>query len=376
MKTLFVTHHYLNGFGGGVYASRSLATAFARLSEKMTLLCPAKADAMPEGLDGSIAVVPVFDGRSRLRKAVSLVLWHHNRFQGPFEEAIRDGDYDTVVFDSCYPSFRLVGKAHLAGCKVITIHHNFQLEYVRDNYRFPGRGVRMFWTRRIERASVRESDLNLCLTPSDARLLLSHYAGSGHPVVRVIGLFEGEGRPRFPANDVSGNVFLITGDLGIRQTRDSLLSWLKEYYPVLLRRVPDAQLILAGKNPHPDICAFCESHQLELIAYPPSTDPILARGRYYICPVSLGGGIKLRILDGLSHGMPVISHKVSARGYEPFIGTVLFPYDSPESFGQALDRMLGSTVSGDSILDEYQRIFSFPAGKKRLEEILAAEKFI
>ena len=67
---------------------------------------------------------------------------------------------------------------------------------------------------------------------------------------------------------------------------------------------------------------------------------VLDRGRYYICPASGGGGLKLRMLDGLRNGMPVLAHVAAARGFEPFVDRYVFCYRDRVSFREALHRML------------------------------------
>ena len=370
MKTLFITHHYLSGFGGGFYASRSLILAFAQLSESMTLLCPAREDALPTVHPDGVRVVPVYDTTPRWKKVWNLLTGRLHRFEEAIRGELSRGGYDTVVFDSCYPSFRMIDPAHRAGCRVITVHHNFQQEYVRDNYVFPVRPLMLFWTRRCERAAVRRSDLNLTLTSEDKDLLTHAYC-KGYPVsIRVFGIFEPPFAPGTEPSEVEENVFLITGDLGIRQTKASLLEWLKDYYPILKEEYPDCRLILAGKNPHPRIRQFCGENGVELVDTPPEMEPVLKRGKYYICPISLGGGIKLRVMDGLRHGLPVVAHEVSARGYALLEGRYLFAYDSPATFRAALRRLERGDGEADRIVALFRETFTFEAGLGRLRAIL------
>ena len=108
----------------------------------------------------------------------------------------------------------------------------------------------------------------------------------------------------------------------------------------------------------------------ELVDTPPDMSVVLNRGRYYVCPTCKGGGVKLRVMDGLRAGLPVLCHEVSARGYEPFFDVTLFRYGDPGSFRTALDRMLSATPDVESALSCYRNAFSFEAGTKRLEELM------
>ena len=371
MKTLFVTYHYLHGNGGGVFASRGYVNAFAALSSQLTLLCPVKEGRSPEGIDPSVRVVPVGYEKPKWLKFVDLLLGRIHRFFGVFDQVLSSGTFDLVVFDSCYASFRLIRKAQRKGCRVVTIHHNFQCDYVRDNYRFPVRLPMWIWTRVSERDAVRMSDLNLVLTASDRQSLMQAYAPEGKAVFRVLGVFEYQQRPHASVPPLpEERVFVATGDLSMPQTVDPLLEWIREDLPILREMVPDARVIVAGKSPTERLVHACKSKGIEVVASPDDMEAVLRRGRYYLCPSSKGSGMKLRMLDGLKYGMQVLAHEASARGYEPFVGEAVHCYRTPDSFRTALQEMLDSPMDAERVVRRYREVFSFQAGVARLRGML------
>lgn len=371
MKVLFVTYHYLHGYGGGIFGTRGFINAFSALSDEMTVLYPVKDGKGAEGLSGKARLIPVAYEKSRLGKFLDLLAGRIHRYFGVFERVLAEGDFDTVVFDSCYASFRLLETARKAGCRTVVIHHNYQVEYVLDNYRFPVRLPMLFWTWKAERAAIRNSDLNLTLTEHDRALLQRHYDRSGEAVFRVIGVFESRPLPVSPAGEsVAESVYVITGNLSMLQTEQPLLRWLKETYLVLLEEDPEARVIVAGKAPTEKILTQCRQQGLEVVDTPPDMGAILSRGRYYLCPTSLGSGLKLRIMDGLKCGMPVITHRVSARGYEAFLDKYVFSYTDAGSFREAVRRVRAIPWNREEIIRAYQEVFSFDAGVERVRKAL------
>ena len=371
MRTLFVTYHYLHGNGGGVFASRGYINAFAGLSERLTLLCPVKDGMAPEEIVPSVRVIPVGYEKPRWRKFVDLLLGKIHRYFGVFDRVLASEPFDLVVFDTCYVSFRLMRKARRKGCRVITVHHNYQCEYVRDNYRFPVRFPFLFWTRICERGAVRKSDLNLVLTETDRQSLYRAYDPERKADIRVVGVFEYRKDEEIPVHPLpDGPVFVATGDLSMRQTVEPFLEWIRDDLPILREEVPDAEVIVAGKNPTESLIRACAANGIEVIASPADMEAVLRRGRYYLCPSSKGGGLKLRMMDGLKNGMPVLAHEVSARGYEPFVGRDVHCYGSPDSFRKALHEMLACPVDAGTVIRHYQDVFSFETGIARLKGIL------
>lgn len=370
MKVLFITYHYLNGNGGGVFASRAFINAFAELSTEMTLLYPMKEGAAPEHIAPGIRAIPVWDKRSRLGKGLGLLTGRTNRFAID-GKVIPEEKFDVVVFDTSMVTHGLIDRFKASGARIITIHHNYQYEYFRDNSTFPLRIPTLFWSGRSEREAVLKSDLNLTLTPEDRESFITHYGGREEGI-KVIGTFEYKRRPPLTEPCEAGkDNFLITGDLGAKQTVDSLLEWIDLYYPLLGESFPGSSLTLAGRSPSDALLRKAAENGIKVIPSPEDMNPILERAKYYICPVSVGGGIKLRVMDGLRYGLPVVSHKVSARGYEAFQKAgVLLSYDDPASFRRCLEKLKALEPGRSEVIVLYESFFSFESGKERIKKAL------
>jgi len=369
MDVLFITYHYLIGNYGGAYASRAFINAFAEISDNVDLLYPMRAGAEPTHINQKVKMIPVWDNRSRIRKGMNLLLGCSNRFRN-IHRYVLDKKYDLVVLDNSLVVHGVIDYFKKKGTKVITIHHNFNFEYYRDNTRFPLSVPLLYWAERFEREAVRKSDLNLTLTASDKTLLSEHY-GNGKEKIEVLGAFEFERKPHVIYSDIEDPIFLITGSLCATQTERSLLPWIEDYYPILKEVFPSAQLILAGKEPSETLINKSKENGIKIIPSPESMQPILAKSKFYICATSLGGGLKLRVMDGLSAGLPVVCHKVSARGYEKFIESgVLLEYNDQDSFRNQLETLKVSKVNKQKTIELYEKVFSFESGRNRFRKLL------
>lgn len=373
MRTLFITNSYLNGNGGGIYASRTHINLFAELSERMTLLFPYMKGQEPKGInEGKIEMIPVEDHRSNLRKFVDLIFGKVHRFSLT-EEMLKRDKYDVVVFDSSVTSSGLVKKCKRAGLKIVTIHHNYQIEYLRGDGDLLTLPIELFWTWIYEGQAVRKSDINITLTCQDIDLLKKHYSPSAK--YAVLGVYEFI-RKEFVSlpEEPRKHRYVITGGLGSKQTEDSLVKWIKEYYPALKEVDAEAQLTIAGSNPSAKLTGAIQMSGCKLIPSPPDMTPVLLEADYYICPIDCGGGLKLRNMDGLKYGLPVLSHRVSARGYEKMIDEgVLIQYDNRESFKKGVSALQNISFGKPQIRDVYKKTYSFSSGIKRLNSILVDE---
>lgn len=370
MKTLFIASSYLAGNGGGIYASKAYINSFAEISEEMTLLYPYKEGKYPEGInEDKIKMIRFTDERSDIRKFVELIFGKVHRFDDIDKTYFNASNYDVVVFDNSVVSSQLIKKFKNAGVKAITIHHNYQIEYLKGDSSKLTRLPALFWTSIYEKEAVKYSDINFVLTKQDKEMLKKHYCKDANFV--VIGVFEYQKDSQIVKTDmksVVGHRFIITGGLGDKQTERTLIPWIKEYYPLLREFIKDSSLTIAGSNPSDYLTKICNEYGAKLIASPSDMIPILQEADYYVCPISLGSGLKLRIMDGLKMGLPVITHIVSARGYETIQEQgIVFSYDNKESFVDSLFKLIDCKLTREQVQKAYQRQFAFEAGVEKIK---------
>lgn len=370
MKALIVDYNKMEGFGGGVYGARKVVNCLAAIADSVTVLYPSDTGQPDPELEPAVRQIPVPDAVSRLKKGwriISRGCLH--RFGPVFREVLESRHYDLVVFHNSKGSRGLIAPAKAAGARVITIHDNYEPDYTRDSLPWFLRPLLLPPTVRSEQEALLNSDLNLTVSESDAAQMRRAYRLPPDCRVEVLGVSEYRHRePPIPFSEVERPVFAITGNLSAKQTVDSLLPWLDEYEPILREMIPDARVIVAGKHPSDALKRLLKERGIEVVDTPPDMDAVLARARYYLCPVFKGSGVKLRVMDGLRSGLPALVHRNAARGYESFEGRGLFVYQDAASFGSALKEMVSATVSKEDMFRMFQSTFSYESGVLRLKE--------
>ncbi len=381
MNVLFITHHYLNGSSGAVFASRAFINAVAEIADKTILLYPYKKGNEKEFIDCNVNCIPVEYKKSKVFKFFDLLFGRVHRYYDIFENTLSRNNIDVVIFDTSIVAFNLIEIARRYNAKVITIHHNYQYEYFCDSTKYPLKPIVLYWTKRYEEYAVTKSDLNLTLTEQDKLLLAQNYNGGDSSTIKVLGCFDFhkdcEGILKSPSieseNKEKSLNFVITASLDAYQNKISIIPWIEHYYPILKETLPDATLTLAGRNPTPEYYSVCEKYGVRLIPSPKDINEIISSADFYLCPMDKGGGLKLRVLDGLKNGLLVVTHKVSARGYDEFVSQkCMFCYDDEQSFIEALKNVVESSYSKNDILKLYDGMFSFKSGVNRLNKYVAS----
>ncbi len=193
----------------------------------------------------------------------------------------------------------------------------------------------------------------------------------------IIGCYETEAinMPHVKLTDSKSHIIAITGSMNTLQTLNGLRDFRDKYYAIFKELCPNWKIIIAGRNPVSEIMTFQKenSHNVDIIANPESMDDIINNSSIFFCPTNVGGGIKLRLMDGLKHGRPVLVHQVSARGYESLFNEPFFRvYHDEETFRSGLLDVLNYVKNQNNpsdILQKYLDYFSFEAGTKRYAKV-------
>lgn len=359
MNILYILRHNPWGIGGGCYASRCYLDAFTSVFEKThfdVCLCE-------EYLSHDINIndYPNVDfvkvaERSSVEKMTSPLTGLLHRFDQSARNLLKTKQYDYCIFDHNSIAGPLVGLCKGLGIKTIVINHNCEAEYYRDNYDLLHRILFLRHVRKAEKKSFIGCDYNIFLTEED-KVLFEKLYGKSKTQSIVTGCFE------FKKNtDANEKVnerskknehlkLVISGTIGNVQNMDGIHFFLNELLPCVPK---DAEIIIAGKNPPVSLQGEIESlnsksehARVTLIPNPTNIKEIVEDCDIFICPTRLGGGLKLRVMDGLRAGLPVVAHQVSARGYSMFAEKrMLWSFHDQEGFKDSLKHVIANIGNG------------------------------
>jgi len=116
--------------------------------------------------------------------------------------------------------------------------------------------------------------------------------------------------------------------------------WLgREIWPRVRGRVPGAQLLLVGKDPAPAVLAL-EDRDVEVTGTVAEVTPYLARSRVVVAPLRAGGGTRLKIMEALDVGRPVVATSLGCEGMEDLVGQGVVVADTVPGLADAIVELL------------------------------------
>lgn len=305
---------------------------------------------------------------AELRAQVALAGYHSERVQRPRSALNLLRSYRAGVPLNLYrnqaPAFASAAAEAARAAEVIVVDHYVMFQYVPEDVkarvvlhqhnaeyilwrrmsRFAGSWPHRLAARmesgrirRYEAAICRRADLVLA-APNDIEQL----AALGVPRDRFrptlhLGdeALRQEPDPVFVRTDP---MVLSVGTLTWEPNIDGLCWFLARVWPAVRRRQPAARLVIAGRDPDPRVRRAAAQPGVELAGFVEDLRPLYARARVFVCPLRFGSGVKVKVINALYRGLPVVTSPCGAEGLG--VDDVVRVAETAEQWRHALGQLL------------------------------------
>ncbi len=234
---------------------------------------------------------------------------------------LASNDYSYIIIDGFliyYLTFIL--RRQKPGCKIILIEHNIEFQNLLEEFSYEKRPVRKILLKLYEAGSKRfeiESWLN-----SDYILFISERDKSSAEEI-----LDGRKRlnvlpPSFPFRQVKSNDeleknsfnLLILGNMWWYPNIEGAKWFLEDVFPAIKKLDDRYRVFVVGRNPS-ELLSLYKSESIVFTGSVRSVDEYIRKCDLLIVPNFSGGGIKIKIYEGIKKGIPVFARPESIVGY-------------------------------------------------------------
>jgi glycosyltransferase involved in cell wall biosynthesis len=199
----------------------------------------------------------------------------------------------------------------------------------------PGQLAAAERTRVRETAVYQAADALIAVSEPDLDALADMAPEVPRTVVSNIHTEEAEG-PGF----VERSGILFVGNFSHEPNVDAVVHFCATAWPAIRSRVPGARLTLVGPYAPPSVTALaCED--VDVRGWVPELVPLLESARVSVAPLRFGAGVKGKIGEALSHGLPVVSTTIGVEGMGLEDGEHVLVADEALAFAEAVARLYG-----------------------------------
>ncbi len=118
-----------------------------------------------------------------------------------------------------------------------------------------------------------------------------------------------------PGKDDGWPVMLFVGHLGYQPNIVAAERLALNILPLVRQKFPSARAILAGRYPKPAVQNLARLPGVELVTNPEDLSGLLLRSHFSVIPLSAGGGTRIKILEAMAWGLPVVATSLAAEGH-------------------------------------------------------------
>ncbi len=164
---------------------------------------------------------------------------------------------------------------------------------------------------RLQRDATTWADTTLCVTEQDRRLL----AGQGGRDLATVPLGMDTGALAADWRPVRPPRLLFLGSFGHRPNAVAAEFFLARIWPAVAEWVPECRLVLAGPGSDSFLSGRAEQPpRVEALGFVADLTPLFREATLFVAPLTEGGGIKIKILEAMARGLPVVTTPIGAEG--------------------------------------------------------------
>jgi len=154
---------------------------------------------------------------------------------------------------------------------------------------------------------------------------------------------------------------------------DAMLYFCSEVMPLITAARPQTRLTIIGSNTPQAVQSLASEH-VDVLGYVPDTAPHLKRAYISVAPLRYGGGMKGKVGEAMSYGLPVVTTSFGAEGFGLQSGEDLLIGNTAESFAAHVIALLDDVNLYDRIARRgyhfIEQHYSVPAVEQRLDSAM------
>ncbi len=303
---------------------------------------------------------------------------HTERMQQRVDDLLETGDYDHVVVEMSQMAAFDLSRADRRRTVLVLDMQNIEAELLARRAEVQTSRLRRM-ALRVEAKRFRRVEQRACgrfdlVTVPSARERDLVAATTAAPRVEVLpNTIDTTEVVRPPHVSPALDTVVFVGACNVDANRDGVEWFVAAVLPHLRALRPDVRVRVVGHAPD-DLAGRLREQGVEVTGYVDEIIPYVAGAGVAVVPLRTGGGTRLKIIEALAIGTPVVSTTVGAEGLDVVDGEHLLLADTPEGFAAAVVRALSDAdlrrrveVAGRRLATER---YDWRAAGSRLRELV------
>lgn len=271
----------------------------------------------------------------------------------------RDG-YDIVQFEHSYMAYNVRYLSKDLRCKTVLSFHNIaSLQYYRI-YQLEKRLIWKLkclfeWVPMLRWESKVAQRFHKSLVVSELDRILLRLMNPGLDVSVIPNGVDAQKFSSYPLAVRERNIIFV-GLMDYGPNADAVLYFHREIFPLIKKKMPDLGFLVVGCNPPPEVRELSGNPDVLVTGRVEDLRPYYQKAAVAVIPLRSGGGTRLKIIEAMSTGTPVVSTSVGCEGLEVSDGEHIMIADTPEEFADKVVQVLESQETWLKLSSQARRL--------------------
>ncbi len=133
---------------------------------------------------------------------------------------------------------------------------------------------------------------------------------------------------------------VFVGSMDYHANIDGVVAFAREVWPALHERHPEMLFTIVGRDPSAEVLQLASMPGVEVTGTVDDVRPYYREAILSIVPLKIGGGSRLKILEAMAAGVPVVSTTLGAEGLDVRHGVDIFIADTNEQQSDAITAVI------------------------------------
>ena len=147
------------------------------------------------------------------------------------------------------------------------------------------------------------------------------------------------------------DTLVMTGLMRYRPNIDAAAFFVSEVFPQILAQRPNARIFIVGGDPPEEVTRLA-SERVIVTGGVPDVRPYVHRAAVVVVPLRMGGGTRLKVLEGLAMKKAMVSTYIGCEGIEVEDQKHLLVRNDADSFAKAVLQLLNDPATGTALANE------------------------
>jgi len=309
------------------------------------------------------------------KKSLHVQRFITTEFKSKITRILKEEDFDIVQFETLYVSPYIELIRSISSAKIVLRAHNVEhliWERITNKTKNP---IKKRYLRHItdtlrnyELESMNSFDGVAAITKIDAELFLK--LGCKVPIgVFPFGI-DTEIFSKIGTIKPNSKTFFHLGSMDWLPNIEGIKWFIKEIWSSVIEKHPDAKFLLAGRN-MPESILNLKVKGIEVVGEVPDAYKFMLSSGVMIVPLLSGSGIRIKIIEGMACGVPIISTSIGAEGIEITSGKDIFIADSKNDFLESISECINNKQLTKSVGEKAkQTIFKNHDNQQIIDNLL------